>query len=168
MLWIALAAFLALPLAACAPTVALQPAPDAGSPACAAVTVLLPRAITEDTTTFTARETNAQATGAWGNPTVVVLHCGVAVPGPTSDLPCNTVSDADGDSIDWLVDDSEAPQYTFITYGRDPAVSVTIDYDAIGSASVLDAVARAVSTLPTNGHACVGLGDVGPSATPAP
>ena len=30
------------------------------------------------------RETNAQATGAWGNPASVLLRCGVPTPGPTA------------------------------------------------------------------------------------
>ena len=163
---IAAAAFLALGLAACSPTVALDPAPDAADPACAGVTVRLPDEIDEDAAKFPQRETNAQATGAWGEPTVVVLHCGVAEPPPTSELPCNTATDSAGNSIDWLVDDSDDPIFTFTTYNKKPAVSVTIDYDSIGSASVLDAISTAVSTLPENGHHCVGLDDVDPTATP--
>ena len=155
-------------LAACTPTVALEPAAGAADPACAAVTVRLPGEIDEGTTTFVQRETNAQATGAWGDPTVVVLHCGVAQPAPTSDLPCNTVVDNVGNSIDWLVDDSQDPVFTFTTYDKAPAVSVTIDYDSIGSASVLNAISIAVSQLPENGHHCIGLDDVNPTATAAP
>jgi len=155
-------------LAACTPTVALEPAADAADPACAAVTVRLPSEIDEGDTVFAARETNAQATGAWGDPTVVVLHCGVAQPAPTSDLPCNTVVDRTGNSIDWLVDGSADPIFTFTTYDKAPAVSVTIDYDSIGSASVLNAISIAVSQLPENGHHCIGIEDVNPSATPAP
>ncbi len=167
---IAGAAFLLIlgTLTACSPTVALDPAPDAPDPACAAVTVRLPDEIDEGTSKFMQRVTNAQATGAWGDPTVVVLHCGVAVPAPTSDLPCNTVTDDFGNSIDWLVDDSKDPIFTFTTYGRTPAVSVTIDYDSIGSASVLDALSSSVSTLPDNGHHCVGLDDVDSTPTPEP
>lgn len=165
---IATAAFLALGLAACSPTVALDPAPDAADPACAAVTVRLPDEIDEGTSKVLQRETNAQATGAWGDPTVVVLHCGVPQAAPTSDLPCNTATDDAGNSIDWLVDGSKDPIFTFTTYDRKPAVSVTIDYDSIGSASVLDAIAPAVGTLPENGHHCVGPDDVPPTATETP
>ena len=159
---------LALGLAACSPTVALDPAPDAADPTCADVTVRLPDEIDEGTSKFTKRETNAQATAAWGEPTVVVLHCGVPQPEPTSDLPCNTATDNAGNSIDWLVDDSQDPIFTFTTYDRAPAVSVAIDYDSIGSASVLDAISTAVSTLPQNGHHCIGIEDVTPTPTPGP
>jgi len=159
---------LAAGLAGCSPTVALDPAADAADPACAAVSVRLPDEIDEDGTAFRQRETNAQATSAWGDPAAVVLRCGVAVPAPTSTLSCNTVVDHLGNSVDWLVDDSRAPIFTFTTYGRTPAVSVTIDYDDVGSASVLDALGEAVSWLPENGHRCVGVDDLDPSATPAP
>lgn len=134
----------ALALAGCSPIVALDPAPDAASPACAEVSVRLPSQIGG----LPARETNAQATGAWGDPTVVVLHCGVPSPPPTSELPCATLPDL---SVDWLIDDSDYPIYVFTSYGRTPAVSVVLDYDVIGSATVLDALDDAVSRLPKDG-----------------
>ena len=167
---VAAAAFLLLVggLAACSPTVALDPAPDAADPACAAVSVRLPDEIDEQGTKLVERETNAQATAAWGDPAAVVLRCGVPVPPPTSALPCNTVTDRGGNSVDWLVDDSKDPIFTFTTYGRTPSVSVTIDYGVIGSASVLDALSSAVNQLPGNGHRCIGLDDLTPSATPTP
>ncbi|OJX63565.1 MAG: hypothetical protein BGO95_05180 [Micrococcales bacterium 73-13] len=131
-------------LAGCTPIVALDPAPDAASPLCAAVSVRLP----DEVDGLPARETNAQATGAWGNPTAVVLHCGVASPPPTSELPCVTPP---GGAVDWLVDDSDAPTYVFTSYGRTPAVSVAIDNTVVSGVSVLDAIDVAVSQLPRSG-----------------
>ena len=75
-----------LPLAAlialtgCAPTVTLEPAADAANPECAEVIVRLPDTV--DNNDY--RHTDAQGTGAWGDPAAVLLRCGVPVPGPTT------------------------------------------------------------------------------------
>jgi hypothetical protein len=136
-------------LAGCVPTVALEPAEDFTNPACAMVIVSLQNI--DEIGDQVKRETNAQSTAAWGNPTSVILHCGVPVPAPTSALPCITV-----DGIDWLRDDSDAPSYVFTTYGRDPAVSVVIDNDIVPGNVAINAVTRAVSTLPIIGE-CTAL-----------
>ena len=104
-------------VAGCAPTVALTPAADAVNPGCASIIVHLPSAINS----LPIRQTDAQATSAWGNPTAVILRCGVTPPGPTTDT-CYTVS-----GIDWLRDSSKAPTYIFTTYGRTPATQVVVD-----------------------------------------
>ena len=72
-------------LTGCTSTVSLEPAPDANDPACAEVTVRLP----DDLAGQSRRWTDAQATGAWGEPAAVLLTCGVEPPGPTT-LPCQT------------------------------------------------------------------------------
>ena len=113
-------AVVVLALAGCAPTVPLSPAADAINPACARVIVHLPATVAE----LPARETNAQGTGAWGTPAMVILRCGVPVPAPTSALPCVTV-----DGVDWLRDDSKDPDFVFTTYGRTPAIEVIVDSD---------------------------------------
>lgn len=144
-------------LAACTPIVTMQPAELAASPDCAAVTVRLPSSIGDGDEAIARRETDAQATGAWGQPTAVLLHCGLPTPPPTSELPCVTPPDG---SVDWLVDDSDAPTYVFTSYGRDPAVSVAVDNTVIAGVTVLDALDTAVSQLPKVG-ACVGVDDAG-------
>jgi hypothetical protein len=73
-------------LGACSQPVPLEPAADATNPDCAEITVRLPEGIDD----FAQRETNAQATGAWGEPAAIFLRCGVPVPGPST-LPCFTV-----------------------------------------------------------------------------
>lgn len=146
-----LAAAPALLLAGCLPTVALSPAPDANNPDCAQVSVRLP----EQVDTFERRETDAQATGAWGDPVAVILRCGVEVPGPST-LPCIEIP---GTGIHWLRDASEAPHYLFTTYGRDPAISVQVDADLIPPGIALDDVANAVTFLPKNGRECLSLED---------
>lgn len=135
-------------LTGCSPTVALTPAASATSAKCASVVVLLPDTVS----TLPQRETNAQGTGAWGEPPDIVLHCGVAVPDPTATLPCDTV-----DGIDWLLNDKKAPIYTFTTYGRDPAVSVTINsanVKADGNQALSD-LAIAVAEIPGSKHHCI-------------
>jgi Protein of unknown function (DUF3515) len=151
-------------LTGCSPTVALTPAASATSAKCASVVVLLP----ETVSTLAQRETDAQGTGAWGEPADILLRCGVPVPDPTSALPCVTV-----DGIDWLRNDKKAPVYVFTTYGRDPAVAVTInskDVKADGNQALND-LAVAVAEIPTKHH-CVApeevIQDGQPVAEPTP
>lgn len=131
-------------LAGCTSTVSMQPAPDANNPLCAEVTVRLPDRVAG----LDRRFTDAQATGAWGDPTSVLLSCGVPVPPPTT-MSCQTF-----DGIDWLIDESQLPQYIATTYGRDPAVQVILDGSVVGGDAVLKAVAGAVHALPQTGGSC--------------
>ena len=148
----------ALALAGCrGPSVPMEPAPLANAPECAEVTVRLPDTVDD----LELRQTNAQATGAWGTPASVLLHCGVPTPGPTTDR-CLSLN-----GIDWVEDDSRAPTYVFTTYGRSPAAQVTIDASAgvISGTNVLIDLGPAVQHLPVVGG-CVGAEDV--FGTPAP
>ena len=148
-------------LAGCAGTVGLQPAADATNPSCADVIVRLPDTVAE----LDRRETDAQATGAWGDPAGVLLHCGVTPPGPTT-LPCDNVN-----GVDWIRDDSADPLYTFTTYGREPAVEVTLDSEAASSSSTLVDLTNAVSVIPQT-EQCLNVDDVAPvpgdTSTPVP
>lgn len=118
----------------------MSPAPDANDPLCADVTVRLPDSVDGEQR----RWTDAQATGAWGDPASVLLACGVTPPGPST-LPCQTVS-----GVDWIIDDSDAPNYRFTTYGRTPAVEVYLDYDVVSGNEALQAVSNAVASLPVD------------------
>ena len=102
-------------LAGCSTTIHLEPAADANNPSCAEVSVLLPDAVGDLDRVWT----DAQATGAWGEPTVV-LRCGVDVPAPSTEV-CTTIG-----GVDWLVLDQEDERQRLVTYGRDPAVEVII------------------------------------------
>lgn len=158
-------------LTGCAPTVSMTPAAsDATNAKCASVVVLLPNTVS----TLGQRITDTQGTGAWGTPADILLRCGVPVPDPTSALPCVTV-----DGIDWLRNDKTAPVYVFTTYGRDPAVAVTVnskDVKADGNHALND-LAIAVAAIPAK-HRCVApeeiiqdgqpVSESGPSATPTP
>ena len=85
------------------------------------------------------RNTNAQGTGAWGEPTSVILRCGIA-PVEVSSLPCVTVGE-----VDWLVDDSAAPSFRFVTFGRTPATEVIVDSGKASGITALEELADAVN-----------------------
>lgn len=144
-------------LTGCASTVSLEAAPDATDPACADVIVRLPDTVAGEAK----RTTDAQATGAWGDPASVLLHCGVPPYGPTT-LPCGNVN-----GVDWIVDDSNAPTYVFTTYGRTPAVEVVLDYDVVGGTSALDDLRTAVQSIPQEAQ-CLDADDVLSTPTPTP
>lgn len=139
----------AVVLTGCA-SVPMQPAEDAGAVECAEVSVRLPETVDN----LPKRYTNAQATGAWGNPASVLLRCGVETPGPTTDQ-CISL-----DGIDWVEDESEAPTYRYTTYGRTPAVEVIIDSSTgVSGLNTLMDLNEAVGYLPQTGQ-CVGAEDV--------
>jgi len=147
-------------LAGCTASVPLEPAADATNPECATLIVNLPTKVADQPE----RETNAQATGAWGDPAAILLHCGVPVPGPTTQ-PCLSIN-----GIDWIEDDSDAPRYRYTTYGRDPATELVIDSKKVSGSTVLVDVASAVSKIPAT-ERCLGAEDLtvpGDGETPTP
>lgn len=156
-----LAPALLLGLGACARAVPMTPAEDATNPLCADVIVRLRTVPAIDN--HDRRTTDAQATGAWGNPAAVLLRCGIPVPGPST-LQCATVK-----GIDWLRDDSGAPNYVFTTYGRDPAVEVIVNGNEASGTEALIALSNAVGSIPAT-RACTNPDDVLniPEPTPAP
>jgi hypothetical protein len=141
---VAVAAAAALALTACSPAVDVTPAQDAANAACAPMMVALPDAIGD----AKLRKTNAQATAAWGDPSRVILRCGVNVPGPTTDR-CVSVN-----GVDWVIKEGD-PVWTLTTYGREPATEILMDPDKISSATVLaDLSASALKIKATRN--CVG------------
>jgi hypothetical protein len=144
-------------LTGCAGAVALDAADDATNPSCADVIVRLPDTVAD----LAKRETDAQATGAWGDPASVLLRCGVQPYGPTT-LPCDNVN-----GVDWIRDDSDAPMYRFTTFGRTPAVEVVLDSDAVSSSSTLVDLANAVSSIPQT-QQCLSLDDGTGTSTGTP
>ena len=146
-----LVVLLALPatVAGCASTVSTTPGPFATDPVCAQVVLATPDELADG---LTRRDTNAQATTAWGDGTAaVVLRCGVEPLAPTTDR-CQTVEAADGTSVDWVIvasepDDEQASDWTFTTYGRVPAVQVLVPAEIARTrpSSYLDRLGAAVS-----------------------
>ncbi|MFT3799346.1 DUF3515 family protein [Microbacterium sp.] len=133
-----------LGIAGCSQAVAMTPASGSNDPACAEVMVRLPATLDGQDR----RWTDAQATAAWGAPATVLMTCGLDAPGP-SDLPCDTAG-----GVDWLIDDTDAPNYRVTTFGRTPAVQVYLNADEVSSRTVLDALGVAVQQLPEDGHSC--------------
>ncbi|MEG3616741.1 MULTISPECIES: DUF3515 domain-containing protein [Isoptericola] len=120
-----LAVLLSLPclalLAACTPTIGVEAAPDADDPDCAPVMLALPDVVAGD---LERAKVNAQATAAWGEPgAAVTLRCGVEQPGPSPD--CQRIETANG-SVDWIVESNDTGTWRFTTYGRSPAIEVTV------------------------------------------
>jgi hypothetical protein len=135
----------------CSQAVPVETAPLASDPACAAVVVRLPDALAKDTEAEQPqRETNAQGSGAWGEPASVILRCGAEAPGPTTDR-CVSVN-----GVDWVIDETDAPNYLFTTYGRTPAVEVFVDNDVVSGTTVINELAAAVSVIPA-GSGCTTL-----------
>jgi hypothetical protein len=154
---VAVAAALALAavtgLAGCAPTVDLNPPPaHANDPHCATVMVQVLQQVgdlTGSSGTLARRDTNAQSTVAWGDPTSVILSCGVTVP-TASSLPCVYYDK----SIYWLRDKDAAKKvWTFTTYGRNPAVRLTIATSQTPG-PILDELNGEIDLLPKNGRVC--------------
>lgn len=125
-------------LTGCAATVNLEPAENANDPACAEVSVRYPDRIGE----LEQRFTNAQATTAYGEPAAVLVRCGLE-PVFVSALPCVTAAE-----VDWLVDDSDAPNFRFISFGRTPAVEVIVDSENASGITALESLGQSVSKLP--------------------
>ncbi|WIB25255.1 DUF3515 family protein [Curtobacterium sp. MCSS17_015] len=136
-------------LTGCTNAVRMQPAPSANAAACASAQVRLPAVVND---TLALRETSAQSTAAWGSPSAVLYHCGVAVP-TVSDLPCFSQG-----SVDWIRDD-RGQQVVYTTFGRSPAVQVVIDTTRATSDALQD-LGDAVSRLPQDGHRCLDPQDV--------
>lgn len=126
-------------LTGCATTVVMTPADDANNPNCAEVIVRLP----QETDTLAKRSTNAQSTAAWGSPVAVTLRCGLE-PVMVSALQCVTAG-----GVDWIVDESNKPNYRFVSFGRTPATEIIIDSEKASGATVLEDLGQAVQFTPS-------------------
>lgn len=124
-------------LTGCAPIANVQAADDAGNPLCAEMMVLLPDEIADQRK----RQTNSQATAVWGDPSQLVLRCGVTPPPPSTD-PCVSVN-----GVDWLAKEGET-SWTLTTYGRIPATELIFDPNVIASSTILASLAAAAEKIP--------------------
>ncbi|MFP5347989.1 MAG: DUF3515 domain-containing protein [Actinomycetes bacterium] len=123
-----------------APAVHVPPAPSATDPGCARVLASLNGA--DQVAGLQRRGVTSQSVAAWGNPPVV-LRCGVNPPGPT------TQACVDVDGVDWVgPPDPEKRPATYTTYGRLPAVEITLPDTKVGMDAVLGEIAPAVAQLP--------------------
>jgi hypothetical protein len=141
----AVLAAIGLALTACSAAVDVEPAKDAANPACAPMMVALPDALGD----AERRKTNSQATAAWGDPSKVILRCGVNVPGPTTDR-CVTVN-----GVDWVIKEGD-PVWTLTTFGREPATEILFEPEGqVSSATVLAELAAPAGKIPA-AKRCIG------------
>ncbi|PYF96306.1 Protein of unknown function [Georgenia satyanarayanai] len=149
----------------CASPVTVPAGPQAADPVCAEVLQALPGELAGGQE----RSIASQSIAGWGEP-AITLRCGVDVPGPSTER-CITVESGDT-SVDWLAleaDDEMVPDHarrengswTFITYGRVPAVEVVVPTERGGDqpTGVLVDLATAVE-LTTAERTCIGADDV--------
>lgn len=116
------AALTIVALAGCARTIGVEVAPHAADPKCAEVMLAVPEQLGPDLPKV---PTDAQATAAWGEPGgAVTMRCGVAQLGPSAD--CQHVDSGDGTAVDWIVTTDDKGTWSFVTYGREPAVEVVV------------------------------------------
>lgn len=147
----------AVVLAGCTPTIGVPVADDATNPVCASIVLGVP----DELAGLPQVDTDSQATTAWGEAgAAVTLRCGVTPPGPTASVPCLTVESSSGD-VDWLAAPDDEGTWTFVTYGRDPAVEIQVPPEITEdrSTSFISELNRAVSEAPATRY-CVGLEDV--------
>lgn len=124
-------------LSGCTAIANVQPADDAGNPLCAEMMVVLPPEVSGQEK----RQTNSQATAVWGEPSQLVLRCGVTAPPPSTD-PCVSVN-----GVDWLAKEGEEA-WTLTTYGRVPATELIFDPNVIPSSTILATLASSAGKIP--------------------
>ena len=125
---------LPLLLSGCSATVHLEAAEEANSVAWANLSVRLPDTLDG----LERRTTDAQATAAWGEPAAILFRCGLPAVS-VSELRCVSAN-----GVDWLVDDSAAPSYRFISFGRNPASEVIVDSTSAVGVNALDGLASTI------------------------
>lgn len=123
----------------------VEAAPEAADPACTTLLDDLP-----DQLAGLGRERQGAAgVAVWGEDTIV-LRCGAQVLGPT-EKQCLPVGPDAGSSVDWVLDADNDRAARFLTYGREPAVEVTVRYTdgitADQATSQLVDLAAPVSTI---------------------
>ena len=133
---------LPLLLTGCSPVVHLAPADGANSVSCAELMVRL----SDKVDGLARRSTDAQSTAAWGEPAAVIFRCGLP------EVTVSTLKCVNEQGIDWLVDDSAAPSYRFITFGRNPASEVIVDSRKAVGVNVLDEIGMTVAYQKATAH----------------
>ncbi|MFI2236022.1 DUF3515 family protein [Streptomyces chrestomyceticus] len=113
----------------------IESAPNAGHPLCDDIARNYPRKLLGVDRT----EAKGEGVAVWGD-SAVVLRCGMKPPKPTTDLCLNV------NGVDWVLRSDSSSESeggskskgrskkTLLTYGRDPAVEVTVTADAMTAA----------------------------------
>ncbi|MER7983511.1 DUF3515 family protein [Streptomyces sp. NPDC095817] len=102
------------------------------------------------------QQTEGAGTAAWGDGRII-FRCGVTPLNPTVNL-CMTV-----DGVDWVLDEKKAKgngPRTLTTYGRHPAIEITVNDSALSAGDVLADLDGVVELTPQGEHKCLSLDDV--------
>jgi len=124
-------------LTSCSSTATVEAAPDAANPDCADVMLAMPEVIGD----YELRPTTSQSTAVWGDPSEVVVRCGVEPPGPSTEH-C-----VGAEGVDWLALEEDDQTWRLVSYGRDPAVEVLLNLDQVASSAAMLALATAVGRV---------------------
>jgi hypothetical protein len=130
--------------------VSVEPGPFADNPQCSDVISRAPETVLKKHRD----DVTGEGTAAWGDGSVV-LRCGVKPLAPTTNLCVNI------NGVDWVLDEERANKdgtQVLTTYGRTPAVEVTVDGDGAQATDALVDVNRAVRGIPQKSK-CLALGD---------
>ncbi|MFH8347797.1 DUF3515 family protein [Streptomyces sp. NPDC018045] len=141
----ALAAAGGLAFALRSPAPEIESAPNAGHPLCGDIARHYPPELLGKNRT----EAEGAGVAVWGD-SAVVLRCGMAPPPPTTD-PCLNVN-----GVDWVLraGASSESEKVLVTYGREPAVEVTVtDAQASAGDGLVD-LGDAVRRIPQE-HKCL-------------
>lgn len=135
-----------LVLGGCARSIGVEVAPEAADPLCAEVMLAVPEELGTDLPKV---PTDSQATAAWGEPgAAVTMRCGVTQAGPAAD--CQHVDSGNGTTVDWIVTTDDKGTWSFVSYGRRPAVEVIVPPAVTEdhSTSFIADLGQAVSQVP--------------------
>ncbi|MFI7587788.1 DUF3515 family protein [Spongisporangium articulatum] len=131
---------------------AVQPGPSSSAPACTRLLNKVPATLLG----LKHADSAARGATAWGEHAghTIVLRCGVTPPTATTS-PCITTDD-----VDWIFDET-GTAYVFTTFGREPAVEVSVpkSISREQAPGAMAALAGAVKPLPQGRH-CTDLDDV--------
>jgi hypothetical protein len=118
--------------------VAVTAAPRGGDPQCARITDGSPSRLAGQERS----DLDVAGVAAWGDG-AVVLRCGLRPPPPTIDRCLNV------DGVDWILREADVrdDRKVLVTYGRDPAVELTITDRAARTDTALVELSRAVRPI---------------------
>ncbi|WP_167542493.1 DUF3515 family protein [Streptomyces himastatinicus] len=128
----------------------VEPGPYADNPKCADVISRAPETVLSKHRD----DVTGEGVASWGDGSVV-LRCGVTPLRPTTNL-C-----VDVNSVDWVLDEKRANKdgvQVLTTYGRTPAVEITVEGDGPKAGDALVDVNRAVRSIPQKSK-CLSLSD---------
>lgn len=132
----------------------VPPGPFADDPRCAKIVSAAPE-------TLLGRDrdrVSGAGAAAWGDASIV-LRCGVEPPAPTTYLCLNV------DGVDWVLDEGRADgggARVLTTYGRTPAVEVTVEGGDGLDGGVLVALNRSLRDIPQQAK-CLDMQDTAPA-----